>query len=204
MAGSIVQLALRHLDILGADLQPPRMGTGRNADKLSIMQIGAKLLESMTGLDWIAPIVDDWCQTQLGLVENVLTNVFLPDSLSEFHMPRQPSIVSPSYVDDFGTVWFSRTHLSRSILSRPSSPRVRQLATEKSLESQYLALMESLGEEPMHTRKAVGMRGEQVSKRYLGLPKDVSSAIVERTGMILPPSLEQAKQRTAKRRGKLF
>jgi hypothetical protein len=103
MAGTVVQLALRWVETvdLAAQLEELRSGTGRHAEKLAILRLGARLLSTMTGDPSHVARVDSWCtedaQEDLG-AENSLTQVVIPELLVvQGYRDRPVRLDSPPY-----------------------------------------------------------------------------------------------------------
>lgn len=129
LSGTAVQLALRQagmVDSLG-DLREG--ATGRHADKMAIVRLGARVLWSMLGEhavdSWVLDYTDRWTARQKGPgAENSLTLKLVPGALARFNWPvkpegadRHPGGVSatPAFVEGLGSeqdaldpvVWFS-------------------------------------------------------------------------------------------------
>lgn len=182
MAGTLIQMALGQIGQVSR-LRELRGGSGRHADKVAILRVGARILAGMLDHDedesWIVTEVDRWCTESPDMgAENVLTTMILPRLLLELGMPSSPSGFSPVYVDR-GIVWFNEPQVAAKWQGMASTPRERQLGTEASLRLQRQAL----GVEGNGTRKTWTAAGRRQFKRYQALPAEVSRLVIERTSM---------------------
>lgn len=125
-AGTFVIEALRHADELAKKSKRWRVGKGgRTADTMTIMRIGAWLLEILSEKDdhQIEQDVEQWIAShgaRYSPYDNTLTTVLLPQALSRLGIKKEPegpdvfrkSVATPVFVtgrDGKGTpkVWFS-------------------------------------------------------------------------------------------------
>lgn len=153
-AGNIVQMALEAekkgmLDEL-AELQ---VGSGRSAEKMAVLRVGARMLAEMTGDQRWIDIVDSWVtpnrQKGASDKENKLTLTILPQALSRWGMPTEPAgpemgrwhMPTPAFVDAEGIVWFSPLQLATWWADRRTSKKVdSRVDSEDALRQQAAAL----------------------------------------------------------------
>lgn len=82
LAGHLVALALGHVDLVN-QIPVLRGGmSGRHADKLAVVRMGARLLARLTGDDSHIKLVDDWAAAHVDIGnENTLTLLIVPQFL---------------------------------------------------------------------------------------------------------------------------
>ncbi len=124
-AGSIVQLALQQEGVV-SEYKSIRRGSGRYADKIAVVELGARILEGMlSGAEWIPKAVETWAYgIEDSGAENALTLKLLPLALSRTGWKSKPEgpdqgrrmVATPVFVEDADTiepvVWFSPSLLA--------------------------------------------------------------------------------------------
>ena len=106
-SGWYVQKALQFWpELAGEWLSLRPAGSGRHADKLTILRLGARLLELLTEETWHAELVDDWCGRQVAPEGDFLTNRILPELLRDGDLVSHAMGWQPVFVDEEGTVWW--------------------------------------------------------------------------------------------------
>lgn len=123
--GTLVAMILAHANVV-EELPSLRPGSGRYADKIAILRVGARVLAKITGDSSHIDRVDAWCGIQIDRGnENTLTMSMIPTCfrfvgvrdkpekrpLSPFHGVPTPVLVRP---DKTGVraVWVSPEHLA--------------------------------------------------------------------------------------------
>lgn len=152
LAGSIVQLALGQASQI-RDLKSLREGSGRFADKIAIIRLGARILSSVVQESWMVDIADDWCDSQKDSgAENALTLTIIPEVLSVIGIKGRPEgpdegrrlVPTPVFVaadrDSPPTVWFSPTLLEAWLQRNRRKGASTRLETKQTLEDQARAL----------------------------------------------------------------
>lgn len=78
LSGHLVTLALRHADLVEG-FGSLRSGSGRHADKMAILRLGARVLAKITGDDQHIRRVDDWVSSREDIgAENAMTLQMVP------------------------------------------------------------------------------------------------------------------------------
>lgn len=152
LAGSIVQLALQHEGEI-RDLKSLREGSGRFADKIAIIRLGARILAKVVQEQWMVDLADDWCDAQKDSgAENALTLTIIPEVLAITGFKRKPEgpdegrrlVPTPVFVDRRGEdppiIWFSPMLLEAWLQRNRRKGAGTRLETKQSLEDQARAL----------------------------------------------------------------
>lgn len=119
-AGEVVQRALG-LEAVVGEFKKLRPGTGRFADKLAVVRVGARVLEAMLPGDgsWVVEQTDLWCERAEDVgSENALTLRLLPLALArtgwrpkpEGPQPDRRMVTTPAFVEstpEGEIVWFN-------------------------------------------------------------------------------------------------
>jgi hypothetical protein len=187
LAGWYVAMALECSDIIEewSNLKPSEV-SGRFADSMTTLRIGARILEYLTGVsdDWVVRIVDAWVAEQASLYNpdaNMLTNTILPWALREANWPRSPSPSSGRiiYIDSDNIVWFHEGNVSDSWLSqhRRMSSRETELGTIENIRQQR----ERLSGEARSVQKWTEGKGSS-KLRYWKLSVEESARVIELSG----------------------
>lgn len=93
-AGTLTAMALQHAgEVLAfADL---RVGSGRHADKMAVLRVGARVLAAVTGDPSHIARVDTWCGAQVNTGnENALTLELIPTVLTATGLVEHPRRIS--------------------------------------------------------------------------------------------------------------
>lgn len=190
VAGTLVQMALGSVERV-AELRALRAGSGRYADKVAILRVGARILADLTDDPTWVTRVDGWCLDQEDTgQENVLTREMLPWALTQRWMegqdthgwPTTPSGGPPVYVDKEGLVWWSEERLANVwSLRRDLTGRQKQLGSIDSIRLQRQAL----GIQGVGTRKKIGSdprTNNPKQVRYQSLTEALSLSVCKRAG----------------------
>jgi hypothetical protein len=100
-SGTLVRRALGLVDKVGVEALKLRAGSGRTADKLTIVRIGAWVLRDLmgnSGSGWVTKYVDEWVEEQLSEYsadDNALTLEILPRCLSDTGWKTRPEGPDP-------------------------------------------------------------------------------------------------------------
>jgi hypothetical protein len=124
-SGTLVLKAIRLIDQIPKQALKMRAGSGRQADKLTIVKMGSWVLRELMGdsSEWITRHVDEWIEEQLAAYsrdDNALTLDILPQCLRrtghksrpEGPDPARRQIATPAWVADEEVVWFSPSLLA--------------------------------------------------------------------------------------------
>lgn len=97
MAGTLVQLILRYAPARIAEFSSLRSGSGRHADKMATLRVGARILADVTGDDEHIKRVDEWIDQQVDTgAENAFTLKVLPALIRVVGAPDTPVVINPS------------------------------------------------------------------------------------------------------------
>lgn len=192
-AGSVIELALEQSHLVSR-MRRLRTGSGRHADAMSILRLGARILRGMLG-DYgigIVECVDNWCTDQTTAYtgrENALTLKLLPMALANtgwLPRPMPPDeahrrVATPAFVDDDETVWFSPRLLSEWWVREPKANRKvsDRTESEKALTDQAKEL--GLGGRKGVGRKDFKLTGTQKTMRYWQCSLELSATILLRS-----------------------
>lgn len=189
-AGTLVQLALAEA-WRTRELKQLRLGTGRFADKIAIVRLGARILDAMVGggAEWVVKRADGWATgVKDPGAENVLTLNLLPKALSRTGWKRRPEgpnqqlkqVATPAFVDEDEQVWFSPDLLADWWEREPPFKRVSQrVETAQALSQQARAL--GLGGRKGEDRKVfryVTMDGRHT---YWRCSRELSALLLKRS-----------------------
>lgn len=192
-AGSIVESALQHADLVES-LKDYRLGeAGRHSDTLAIVRLGADLLQRMCGgrQPWISKRVDAWAGAKTDQYtgnENVLTLKLLPAALSALGWPSRPSgsidarsVATPAFISDDGLVWFSPRLLAQWWEREPPgnkkiNPRVESAGALEQ-QARDLGLGGSRGVDRKNWRLLTG----EGTQRYWRATDEISQAVIARS-----------------------
>lgn len=191
-SGSLVELALAKADEVKL-LKTLRQGSGRHADTIAIVRVGARILAGMLNgrADWVVEKSDRWAHVatrDYSGKENVLTLKLIPRALRntgwrstpEGPMPGR-TVATPSFVDNDNIVWFSPKLLAEwwerePPTSKRLNPRVE---SARALEQQAREL--GLGGRKGHDRKDFRLVTGEGSQRYWRATPDLSAELLERS-----------------------
>lgn len=194
MAGTIVQLALQHADLVRTirDLVPE--SGGRFGDKIAVVRMGAHLLGEMTGDESHIRRVDEWADVQEDLgSENTLTTKLIPMALRQtgwrdrVERPEGRWPATPVVVDRNGTVWFHCENLAAWWEEMRHGRVEQRTESAEAIRDQARAL--GLGGEPNDRgasrqgfRKRFKVGGDPNRKVwYWSLPDDLSAIVTGRS-----------------------
>ena len=165
LAGTLVQLVLRVGEPLLDELSKLRLGSGRNADKWSIVRLGARVLAELTGDQGHVARVDAWCVDQVKAGESqahYLVTRVLPQWViahSGF-VPEHPTPMYACWTRE-GHLYVSLAKLARWWSQQTRDERELQLGAENALRGQAQAL----GLENRKHKGPVEVQGDR-SSRY--------------------------------------
>jgi hypothetical protein len=114
MSGTVVRMLLESAELVH-DIPKLVPGSGgRFGDKIAVVRMGARLLDTLVGGDTHATRVDAWADVQEDMgSENTLTLKLIPAALRGTNWLQRPDApngrwpATPTFVDGRGTVWFS-------------------------------------------------------------------------------------------------
>ncbi|WP_228470802.1 bifunctional DNA primase/polymerase [Streptomyces alkaliphilus] len=90
-AGTLVRLVLRHAPARIAEFTKMRNGSGRHADKMATLRVGARILADITGDESHVERVDAWVSEQVDTgAENALTLKVIPAAVRAVGTPEVP------------------------------------------------------------------------------------------------------------------
>ncbi len=185
VAGTLVQLVLRHAALV-RELPKMREGSGRHADKLAILLVGARILAELLDDVSLLTRVEEWTRVQEDSDENFLTTTMLPWVLRVGDLPSQPNFLVPAFVDGDGGVWWHEEGLADYWRQnrRQMTSRERQLGSLESIRAQRRALGLTGPGKKVRITKPGGM---VVYPRYHGVPAShgtgVAQSVRRRTGI---------------------
>jgi hypothetical protein len=192
-AGSIIELALEQVEWV-AKAKQLRQGSGRHADAMTILRIGARILRGVLNNEsnGLVERVDVWTHGQTTKYtgrENALTLKLLPTALHATNWQTRPMpadevhrrVATPVFVDEFDIVWFSPKLLAEWWVREPKANRKVEDRTESDR-----ALTDQARELGLGGRKGVGRKdfklaGTQNQARYWSCPPELSSLLIARS-----------------------
>lgn len=179
-SGWYVQHALRHWAAIEGDwLRLRAAGTGRHADKLTILRMGARLLDLLTETGWHAELVDGWCGRQLAPDGDYLSNRILPELLRANLIQSTAQGWPAVFVDDTGVVWWHPGKVvdEWSKRHRSSDARTKGFGSLEVLTRHREAMGVTRA---MRKKFVVSTQGEKTAQQnYFPCPPDVSARILE-------------------------
>ncbi|MET9564298.1 bifunctional DNA primase/polymerase [Streptomyces tauricus] len=90
MAGTLVQMVLRHAGRVD-EFKELRGASGRHADKMAILRVGARVLADVTQDEAHAKRVDEWVSDQIDTgAENAMTLKVIPAAVKVLGVPSKP------------------------------------------------------------------------------------------------------------------
>jgi hypothetical protein len=183
VAGTLGGLALECTDLIDG-MKGLRIGKGRWGDKMSVLGLGAQMLDRMTGDDRWFKLTTDWAGGVQNLEsENLLTMTILPRLLAEYGTPTSAKGNLPVFVDRDGLVWFHEASVSNAWGKLARTPRERQLGSIEAIRSQRQAL--GVTGRGKRLRTGHTSDGRDVMAGYHGLSEPVSRGIQERMSQTL-------------------
>lgn len=192
-SGSIIQMALGQAEAV-KDLKKLRDGSGRHADAMAILRVGARILRGMLGASAVGLVerVDEWVKeqtTQYTGRENALTLKLLPMALANTGWLARPEppldthrkVATPVFVEEELIVWFSPRLLSEWWVREPKANRKvsERTESEKALTDQAKEL--GLGGKKGIGRKDFKLVGTQKTMRYWRCPPELSETLMQRS-----------------------
>jgi hypothetical protein len=192
-AGSLVELALGEEEWI-KDLKKLRGGSGRHADALAILRVGARILRGMVSglVPGIVERVDEWVSERTRIYsgrENVLTLKLLPLCLSATGWLEKPDgpdpihkrVATPAFVHkDDGHVWFSPKLLSEWWVREPRGGKKINSRVESSAALEQQARELGLGGKKGIGRKDFKLQGGG-QNRYWDCGEDLSELLLRRS-----------------------
>lgn len=173
-SGHYVQAALRHWPAVEGTWAELRTSSGRHADKLAVLRIGARLLDTMTDTGWHAELVDDWVFNQVKPDGDFLTNRILPELLRDSKMIEWAIGWQPVFVKD-GTVWFHPGRVADAWQQkyRNADARTRGFGDAATITRHRQA--NGATQRALQDTEASDRRGR---KPYYALPADLSAQVI--------------------------
>lgn len=187
VAGTLAQMVLARAPML-AGLSELRTSGGRHQAKMSVLRMGARILDDLLGTadgeKSHADSVDAWVSSQVDLgAANLGLEVIVPWFLRSHLMPTTAVGHQGAFVDHDKRVWVAPERLADAWHARHNlTPRERQLGTEDAIRRELKGcdctrtkVHDTNGGED---RKRLG-RGQ---KRYVELASEVAERVLLRTG----------------------
>lgn len=192
-AGSLVELALEQEAVVN-DLKALRKGSGRHADALAILRVGARVLYRILGGRELGVIerVDSWVtdddSTYSGR-ENLLTLKLVPLALEATGWLRRPEgpdpahrrLATPAFVDEDGIVWFSPTLLAEWWVREPRASKKINARVESGQALEQQAREMGLGGKKGVGRKDFKFVTGEGTKRYWRCDQVLSELLLRRS-----------------------
>lgn len=189
-AGSLVQAVLGQVGQVSKLGELTPVNGGRWADKIAILRLGSRVLDSLVGGSAHAERVDAWATQQVDTGdENALTLELIPAALTFTDVSKQPRVISgfdktvlcsPVLVRD-GLVWFSPEHLAQWWSQFKRGNVQKRVATKEVLIEQARAL--GLGGTKGIDRKQIDVAKPSTKKAmYWCCGEKLSGALLGRQG----------------------
>ena len=186
LAGTVVQLVLGQACLVGQFREQRDGRSGREADKMAVLRIGALVLSTITAEPAHMRRVEAWIASQgRGQGENLLTFEMIPRALRAHRLPASATPAPPAFYERrTGTVWFSEPLLCDWWAEqRNLRPRERELGSPQSVRQQRKALgIEGRGASKT-TCDERGRGGSRLTARYHALSVELSAHVLERSGL---------------------
>lgn len=195
-AGRFVQMALAWMAQKGnhPSVAIPQLrkslgeGSNRKATKLAVIRYGARLLQHLSGEEWVVTQADAWTDVAFTVnnTHDALVMTVLPTLLRVNGHPDGPGRigaegVQPVFVDDDGIVWFNANASADAYARylRGTGNRAEpHIHSASALQRQYLATADGEGVSRQHAIPAV--KGEsRKNVRYRALPEDLSHTVLD-------------------------
>jgi hypothetical protein len=187
LAGNVVQLVLARAAYVDQFRGLRDERAGREADKMAVLRVGARVLADLTADAVHVRRVEDWIAVQERAgSENLLTFQMIPRALRAKHLPASALGASPAFYErETSTVWFSEALLGDWWSEqRNLSARDRQLGCKESIRQQRKALgIGGKGSSRTTQDFVESGRRHRLTARYHALPADLSTRVVERSGL---------------------
>lgn len=203
LSGWLVVDALRLADPVLAKLRELRHGTGRWGDTMTLLRVGARLLDLLAGTGELHSLrVDRWIggATDPG-EENSLTRLVIPAALRAHGRPDGPmfeplgrgSVTTPAFVEKDGTVRY-RPDLLADWWARERRGQIKsRTESQSALEAQADRVsVGSFGARPFRVRA----NPTRLILRYRAVPPELSARVLERAwrgyegGIVTTPGLD--------------
>jgi len=190
LAGWFVSMALECVSDLESEhwnSLRPNGALARFGDSMTILRIGARILEHLMGVKSPGPWVervDAWVEAEIAKYNpdaNVLTNTILPRALlaDSGVLRRQAHGDTMVFLDEFGCLNYSESMVCAWWLKHNHiTERERQLGELGSMREQRERIIGKTKSTRVRVAKAAGV----AQLRYYVLPVDLSSWIVEQAG----------------------
>lgn len=187
LAGNVVQLVLQRIRYVDEFRQQRDDRAGREADKMAVLRVGALVLADLLGDPAHFRRVEDWiaAQNRVGN-EDVLTSKVIPRALRNFRLPASATDAPPVFHDrNTGVVWFSEALLSDWWSEqRCLNERDRRLGSAESMRLQRKALgIDGKGVSKTTKDAVIDGKRHRLTARYHALPADLSTRVIERSGL---------------------
>jgi hypothetical protein len=178
-AGWYVQAAMRHATLIGGWDQL-RAGSGRHADKMAVLKLGARVMAEMIDVPWCVDIVDEWTTKQSEPDSDYLANRILPELLrSAGILGNGAAGWQPVFVLD-DIVWWHPGKVAEAWAAkyRHGDPRTRAFGEPTALARHRQAMGISKDDRRLFD---VHLKGEPRSRKpYYACPPDVSARIIDK------------------------
>jgi hypothetical protein len=191
-AGSLVEMALAEEELVSG-IKDLRNGTGRYADALAVVRLGSRLLTKMVGGGtWIIDAVEKWAterESAYSGKENVLTMKLLPLALANTGWlakpmapdPDRKRVVTPAFVTDDATVWFSPKLLAAWWEREPPTNKRLNPRVESATALEQQAREMGLGGKKGVGRKDFKLVAGDGTQRYWKCDEELSRTLLARS-----------------------
>lgn len=191
-AGSLVEMALSDEELVDG-IKDLRNGSGRYADALAIVRLGSRLLTRMIGGGtWIIDAVEKWAderESEYSGKENVLTLKLLPMALANTGWllkpmapdPDRKRVVTPAFVTDDATVWFSPKLLAAWWEREPPTSKKLNPRVESATALEQQAREMGLGGKKGVGRKDFKLVAGDGTQRYWKCGEELSRTLLARS-----------------------
>lgn len=178
IAGWYVQKALHFWPHVAGEWKRVRTSSGRHADKMATLRMGARLLDLMTDDGWHTEVVDDWCGRQAAPEGDYLTNRILPELLRDSRMIGSALDWQPVWVDENGIVWWHPGRVADVWAKkyRTADQRTKGFASPDTLARHREAMGVTKADRRKFSVHRVGDRRNQ--QNYYPVPADISKRVL--------------------------
>lgn len=181
LSGWYVQKALHFWPHVAGQWKTLRMSSGRHADKLATLRMGARLLDLMTGDGWHTEMVDGWCGYQVAPEGDFLTNRILPEIWRRSHFNRTArGHQGGVFVDNQDIVWWHPQYVADWWADKYRNSDTRTQAFGKI--DTLIRHRQAMGVVKEHRRKfAINEANEKYTQQYFyPVPEDLSRIIIKK------------------------
>lgn len=179
LAGTVVGLIHDRADMLN-QLRTLRISSGRHADKMSIVRMGARIIADILQDATVVDLVDAWCvgQQDEGSINYAIGEI-IPWYLRSNLIPTSAAGHVPAYYDGKAdTVWVSPARLADEWRKRNGlSAREKQLGTEDAVRAELKANEIDTTGKAKWTNRALSQKS-----KYVALSGHLATLIMDRVG----------------------